>query len=154
MRPIKQRPFFIGLLSNLVVDRTLRGCGLSPENPCLDRAAYEAVVPIIPPRQGKHVLREDVEVPSADGVTCNGARLYTPVELDEIESEPIIVYIHGGGWMLGSCFTQPVRHTAAVQTLNKHPYQFLSLILYSIPRVEYSTTRSARACARTRAGAC
>ena len=44
MRP-PQRPFFIGVLSNLVVDRTFVKFGLSKDAQRFDRAAYERSQP-------------------------------------------------------------------------------------------------------------
>jgi acetyl esterase/lipase len=103
MRPIKQRPWWIGLLSTFIVDRTLPQFGITPQGSSnFDRIAYDASSPTVPPFTGKSVLRADLEVPSADRSTSNGARLYTPVEMNA--PTPLIIYCHGGGWVLGSPF--------------------------------------------------
>ena len=74
---IAERPFFAGLLSSVVVDNLFSSCGLSPEKFDFDRDAFEAVGKTVEPYDGRQVLREDLEVPCADGGGTNGARLYT-----------------------------------------------------------------------------
>lgn len=107
MRPIKQRPWFIGLLSQFVVEPTLRSCGLTPDRYSqFDRAMFDGTAPFVPPSAGKHVLREDIEIPSSDWGTHNRGRLYSPVVAVD-SATPIVIYCHGGGWMLGSPFKQP-----------------------------------------------
>ena len=103
---IRQDPWFIGLISSVVIGRTLKGCGLTEEVQAFDRKAYEAGVPIIPPVTSNNVLREDVRIPMADG-HLNSARLFTPAVLESDQQSPLVVYIHGGGWCLGTAFTQP-----------------------------------------------
>ena len=103
---IRQDPWFVGLISSVVLGRTLKGCGLTEEVQAFDRKAYEAGVPIIPPVTSNNVLREDVRIPMADG-HLNSARLFTPAALESDEQSPLVVYIHGGGWCLGTAFTQP-----------------------------------------------
>ena len=100
---IKQKPWYIGLISSLVVDNTLKNCGLTADAQVFNRTAYEAGIPFIPPRAGSAVQRDDVSVPMADG-HLNSARLYTPTECDET---PLVIYIHGGGWCLGTALSQP-----------------------------------------------
>ena len=109
MRPVKQRPWFIGLLSSLVVDRTLRRCGIAEGGSAtaFDRVAYDESSADVPPFAGQTVLRRDLQVPSADRSAPNDARLYTPVATDDAATVPIVIYCHGGGWMLGSPFKQP-----------------------------------------------
>ena len=103
---IRQDPWFIGLISSVVIGKTLKGCGLTEEVQAFDRKAYEAGTPIIPPVTSNNVLREDVRIPMADG-HLNSARLFTPAALESDEQSPLVVYIHGGGWCLGTAFTQP-----------------------------------------------
>ena len=82
MRPIKQRPWFIGLLSSLVVDKVLNRCGLVPDRSvAFDREAYDASAPLVPPFADSSVLREDLELPSADG-TKNRVPGDTPVTVE------------------------------------------------------------------------
>ena len=109
VKPIKQRPWFIPFISSFVVDKTLGPCGLTPENPLLNRTAYEASVPLIPPGRGRSVESVDVKVPCADGSSFNDARLWTQINSERAaeDTKPIVVYIHGGGWMLGNCAAQP-----------------------------------------------
>ena len=111
MRPIRQRPWFIGLLSQLVVEPALRNCGLAPGGSSqFDRVAYDGAAPFVPPFAGKHVSREDIEVPRSDSGGCNRARLYSPADAPTAAADsptPIIIYCHGGGWVLGSPFKQP-----------------------------------------------
>ena len=120
MRPppssIKQRPWFIGILSNLIVDNRLRSVSLAPPAAeAFDRQAFEELSPFVPPVSGVSVTRSDLEIPQAcdeqsalqsAAATTNGARLYSP-KGEVAEPRPLIVYIHGGGWCLNSCFTQP-----------------------------------------------
>lgn len=114
MRPIKQRPWFIGLLSSFVVDRTLRDCGIAQDAMAtFDRVAYDATSPVVPPFAGKSVVREDLQLPAADSRSTNGARLYSPVEMDASSKSPIIIYCHGGGWVLGSPYKQPYESLCA-----------------------------------------
>ena len=104
---IKQDPWFIGLISSLVVGKTLTGCGLTEEVQAFDREVYQAGIPIVPPITGSEMLREDVCIPMADG-HLNSARLFTPAVLESDEQlTPLVLYIHGGGWCLGSALTQP-----------------------------------------------
>ena len=53
MRPVKQRPWFISLLSSLVVDRTLRRCGIAEGGSAtaFDRVAYDGG-PLFPDADG------------------------------------------------------------------------------------------------------
>ena len=82
--PLKQRPWFIGLLSSLVVDKQLSSVGLAPGK-IFDRAGYQKLAPVIP--EGRDLFfsveRTDVDIPCARGAEqlTNGARLYTPNEL-------------------------------------------------------------------------
>ena len=103
VKPIKQRPWFIPFISSFVVDQTLGPCGLTPENPLLNRTAYEASVPLIPPGRGRSVESVDVKVPCADGSSFNDARLWTQINSERAaeDTKPIVVYIHGGGWVTG-----------------------------------------------------
>ena len=109
---IRQRPWFIPLLSGLVVTPTLETCGIRRGGSALDfdRAAHEASVKRLPARDGRFVAREDLLVPSADGAAPNPARLYRPRAADDAEdaaAKPLVVYLHGGGWCLNTGASQP-----------------------------------------------
>ena len=110
---IQQKPWWIGLLSSAAVGPVLRKAGISPDRQAFDRAGHEASIPRIPPVDGPRLLREDVEIPSADGGGTNMARLYTPRSLGEQDRVPLIVYAHGGGWCLNSGLTQPWENICA-----------------------------------------
>jgi len=69
--------------------------GLAPAE--LRRAYTEQRLRLLPPAPAIAVVR-DVSIPSTDGPV--GARFYSPDE-DGIP-RPLLVYFHGGGWMLGS----------------------------------------------------
>lgn len=68
---------------------------LSP--PELRRAYSEQRVRMLPPALAVAVVR-DVSIPSADGPVA--ARFYRP-QVDGVPV-PLLVFFHGGGWMLGS----------------------------------------------------
>ena len=110
---IRQRPWFIPLLSGLVVNPTLKVCGIQPgSSPALDfdRAAHEASVKQLPASDGRFVSREDLLVPSADGATQNRARLFRPRAAPgaaDSAPTPLVVYAHGGGWCLNTGASQP-----------------------------------------------
>jgi hypothetical protein len=74
---IPQRPWFIGLVSSLVIDGSIKKNGLVPGSTpaAFDRAAFEASTTRVPEELGR---REDFEVPCAAGGGSNVARLYTP----------------------------------------------------------------------------
>lgn len=68
---------------------------LSPAE--LRRAYSEQRVKMLPPAPSIAVVR-DVSIPSADGPVA--ARFYSPH--DDGVPRPLLVFFHGGGWMLGS----------------------------------------------------
>ena len=124
VRPIAQRPWYIGLVSKLVIDGTIKDCGLTEEGSAFNRSVYAASVKRVPPVAGGKVIRKDLEVPCAvdpgqnlDDVGTNAARLYTPREKQDAHtSAPLIIYMHGGGWVLGACQTQPYDALCATLT--------------------------------------
>ena len=69
--------------------------GLAPTE--LRRAYTEQRLRLLPPSPAIAVVR-DVSIPSADGPVA--ARFYNPH--DDGVARPLLVYLHGGGWMLGS----------------------------------------------------
>ena len=79
---IRQKPWYIGLISSLVVDRSLRNVGLTAEVQNFDRAAYDASIPIVPAATRGGVVGTDFEYVARDGFR-NAARWYAP----PVESE-------------------------------------------------------------------
>ena len=76
---IRQKPWYIGLISSLVVDRSLRNVGLTAEVQNFDRAAYDASIPIVPAATRGGVVGTDLEYVARDGFR-NAARWYAPPE--------------------------------------------------------------------------
>lgn len=104
---ILQRPWYAGFVSDLVVGPMLSNFGLTEERQKFSRTAYEEnLSPRMPTVSSNGVVSKDYSMPSADGKHQNGARLYTP--MSPVESmAPLVVFMHGGGWCLNSCFRQP-----------------------------------------------
>lgn len=111
------RPWFAGPLSRLVIDQ-LRRCGITPggaaaaafDLAAFDRSPLQAVQPTVAASASAKLRRDDLEYPAADGGSVNSARLYTPVSLSEAargEPAPLLVYLHGGGWVLNDARSQP-----------------------------------------------
>jgi len=63
----------------------------------LRRAYSEQRIRMLPPAPPIAIVR-DVSIPSPDGPVA--ARFYSPH--DDSQQRPLLVYFHGGGWMLGS----------------------------------------------------
>ena len=95
---IRQKPWYIGLISSLVVDRSLRNVGLTAEVQNFDRGAYDASIPIVPAATRGGVVGTDLEYVARDGFR-NAARWYAPPER-AAATTPLLVYLHGGGWAL------------------------------------------------------
>ena len=64
VRPIAQRPWYIGLISSLVVNPTLKGCGLTPTVQEFDREAHEASIVRTPLRERMNEVRRELGVPT------------------------------------------------------------------------------------------
>ena len=97
-------------LASLTDDTSVAGNGaLSPER-ARERNRRGAAIVAGPPRPMARVER--LEIPGPAGTIP--ARLYTPIGGSE-EPRPLLVYFHGGGWVIGDLDTQDsaVRFLAA-----------------------------------------
>lgn len=104
---LQQRPWYAGLVSDLVVGPMLTNFGLTAERQEFSRTLYKKNrPPYIPTYTSNGVSCKDYLIPCSDGKQQNGARLYTPLSMVEPVA-PLIVFVHGGGWCLNSCFRQP-----------------------------------------------
>lgn len=102
---ITARPWFIGLLSQAVVEKSLESYGLAKDAQSFDREAYiRNLPPAVPASDAGGISRRDLAIPAADGRHTNTARLYTP---PSVAPGPLVVYVHGGGWVLNTPLTQP-----------------------------------------------
>ena len=103
---MRVQPWFIGLLSRTVVEKSIAGYGLAKEAQNFDREAYiRNLPPAVPASATGRISRQDVAIPAADGQHVNTARLYTP--LASAAPGPLVVYVHGGGWVLNTPLIQP-----------------------------------------------
>jgi len=111
----RTRPWYVGLLSRLVVGQLAR-FGIAKGSRRIDRAGLAALQRPVPASAGEAVTRADFEYPAADGGCRNTARLYTPsrwltadgraAEGDAVTA-PLVVFLHGGGWCLNDARSQP-----------------------------------------------
>jgi acetyl esterase len=88
--------------------------------PAQARQAYHAAAEILEPPRAPLPRVEDVQVPIAPGLSL-GARLYAP----SVAQLPVLLYLHGGGFVIGSpstheslCRQLALRSGAAVLSLD------------------------------------
>lgn len=84
------------------------------------RAAYESMAEVLELPRAPLARVEDIQIPAADGVPLR-ARLYAPSN----EALPVLLYLHGGGFTIGSlethdslCRQLALRSGAAVMALD------------------------------------
>lgn len=101
LKPDPLTPAMAGLLARI---RRARRPPFETLTPIQARAAYELAAEVLEPPRAPLARIEDLTIPSADGQPLH-ARLYAPSHASAHRRLPALLYLHGGGFVIGSVET-------------------------------------------------